>query len=83
MTEVWDCSTTEANGEVHKFFIGDKSNPRQAEIKKKMEEISQRLKLAGYVANTISVLFDIEEEEKENATCEHIDKVAIAFGLIS
>lgn len=84
-TKVRGCSVIEVNGEVHGFFVGDKSHPRQAEIEEKMAKISQRLKLAGYVANATPnpVPFDIEEEEKENAICEHSEKVAIAFGLIS
>ncbi|XP_074343743.1 putative pentatricopeptide repeat-containing protein At5g40405 [Apium graveolens] len=83
VTKVRCCSVIEVNGEVHGFSRGDTSHPRQSEIEEKMAEMSQRLKLAGYVANNNPVLFDIEEEEKENTTCEHSEKVAIAFGLIS
>ncbi|GMP58204.1 hypothetical protein CsSME_00021952 [Camellia sinensis var. sinensis] len=77
------CTVIEVNDEVHEFFVGDKSHPRYGEIEAKLEEISMRLKLLGYVANTNPVLFDIEEEEKEDALCKHSEKVAIAFGLIS
>ncbi|XP_052184758.1 putative pentatricopeptide repeat-containing protein At5g40405 [Diospyros lotus] len=77
------CSVIEVDGEVHEFFAGDKSHTRYAEIEAKLEEISKRLKLSGYVANTSPVHFDIEEEEKEDALCKHSEKVAIAFGLIS
>ncbi|XP_061342471.1 putative pentatricopeptide repeat-containing protein At5g40405 isoform X2 [Gastrolobium bilobum] len=77
------CSVIEVDGEVHEFIIGDKSHPRFDEIELKLEEISRRLRLAGYVANTNPVLFDIEEEEKEDTLGKHSEKVAIAFGLIS
>ncbi|KAL6294665.1 hypothetical protein ACE6H2_002807 [Prunus campanulata] len=77
------CSVLEVDGEVHEFLVGDKSHPRYNEIEAMLGEISRRLKLAGYVANTNPVLFDIEEEEKEDALCKHSEKVAIAFGLIS
>ncbi|CAB4295153.1 unnamed protein product [Prunus armeniaca] len=77
------CSVLEVDGEVHEFLVGDKSHPRYDEIEAMLGEISRRLKLAGYVANTNPVLFDIEEEEKEDALCKHSEKVAIAFGLIS
>lgn len=77
------CSVIEVDREVHEFFAGDESHPRYGEIEVMLEEISRRLKLAGYVANTNPVLFDIEEEEKEDALCKHSEKVAIAFGLIS
>ncbi|GMN41771.1 hypothetical protein TIFTF001_010978 [Ficus carica] len=77
------CSVIEVDGVVHEFFVGDKSHPRYNEIEMKLGEISRRLKLFGYVANTNPVLFDIDEEEKEDALCKHSEKVAIAFGLIS
>lgn len=76
------CSVIEVNGEVHEFLVGDKSHPRYCEIEAKLDEISKRLKLSGYMANTSPVLFDIEEEEKEDALCQHSEKIAIAFGLI-
>lgn len=77
------CSVMEVNGEVHEFFVGDKSHPNYDAIETMWGDISKRLKLAGYVANTNPVLFDIEEEEKEDALCKHSEKMAIAFGLIS
>ncbi|KAE9447845.1 hypothetical protein C3L33_20254, partial [Rhododendron williamsianum] len=77
------CSIIEVNGEVHEFIVGDKSHPRYGEIEAKLEEISKRLKSSGYVANTFPVLFDLEEEEKEDALCQHSERIAIAFGLIS
>ena len=76
------CSVLEIGGEVHEFFVGDKSHPRYAEIQVMLGEIARRLKLLGFVANTNPVLFDIEEEE-EDALCMHSEKIAIAFGLIS
>lgn len=77
------CSVIEVNGEVNEFFVGDKSHPSYDAIEMKWGEISKRLKLAGYIANTNPVLFDIEEEEKEDALCKHSEKMAIAFGLMS
>ncbi|CAK9172209.1 unnamed protein product [Ilex paraguariensis] len=77
------CSVIEVNGEVHEFCVGDRSHPKFAEIEVKMEEMSKRLKLSGYVTNTNPVLFDIEEEEKEDALGLHSEKIAIAFGLFS
>ncbi|XP_057950036.1 putative pentatricopeptide repeat-containing protein At5g40405 [Malania oleifera] len=77
------CSVIEVDGEVHEFFVGDESHPRYGEIEEMLGEISKRLQLSGYVANTNPVLFDIEEEEKEGALYKHSEKVAIAFGLVS
>lgn len=77
------CSVIEAGGEVHEFFVGDKSHPRYGEIEAMLGEMTRKLRLAGYVANTNQVLFDIEEEEKEDALCRHSEKLAIAFGFIT
>ncbi|XP_030961525.1 putative pentatricopeptide repeat-containing protein At5g40405 [Quercus lobata] len=83
LTKLPGCSVIEVGGEVHEFFVGDNSHPRYDEIEMMMAEISKRLRLAGYVADTNPVLFDIEEEEKEDALFKHSEKVAIAFGLIT
>ncbi|RIA04108.1 hypothetical protein BRARA_K01695 [Brassica rapa] len=77
------CSVMEVNGEVHEFFVGDKSHPRYTEIESFWKEISRRLRLAGYKADTSPVMFDIDEEEKEDALCLHSEKAAIAFGIMS
>jgi DYW family of nucleic acid deaminases len=58
------CSVVEVHGEVHEFFVRDKSHPRYGEIKSVCGEINKRLTLAGYRVNANEVLFDIEEEER-------------------
>uniref|UniRef100_A0A1J3HD32 Putative pentatricopeptide repeat-containing protein n=2 Tax=Noccaea caerulescens TaxID=107243 RepID=A0A1J3HD32_NOCCA len=77
------CSVMEVNGEVHEFFVGDKSHPRYTEIEAVWKDISTKLRLAGYKADTSPVMFDIDEEEKEDALCLHSEKAAIAFGIMS
>ncbi|KAG6509519.1 putative pentatricopeptide repeat-containing protein At5g40405 [Zingiber officinale] len=77
------CSVMEVGGEVHEFFVGGKSHPRYKEIVLMLQEISRKLRLAGYTAKTNEVMFNIEEEEKEDALRLHSEKLAIAFGLIA
>lgn len=77
------CSVIEVHGEVHQFFVRDKLHPRYEDIKSMLGEVNRRLRLAGYQANTKEVLFDIEEEEKEDAISWHSEKLAIALGLIA
>ncbi|XP_074583449.1 putative pentatricopeptide repeat-containing protein At5g40405 [Curcuma longa] len=77
------CSVMEVGGEVHEFFVGGKSHPRYKEIALMLQEISRKLRLAGYTAKTNEVMFNIEEEEKEDALRLHSEKLAIAFGLIA
>ncbi|XP_077230689.1 pentatricopeptide repeat-containing protein At3g62890-like [Tasmannia lanceolata] len=76
-------SSIEIESSIHEFVIGDRSHPRSKEIYEKLEELGMKLKLAGYVPNTNSVLHDICEEEKEHALNVHSEKLAIAFGLIA
>ncbi|KAL3528890.1 hypothetical protein ACH5RR_008212 [Cinchona calisaya] len=77
------CSLIEINGSVHEFVSGDKSHPQCQAIYLKLEEMTEDLKLAGYLPNTSEVFLDIGEEEKENAVNRHSEKLAIAFGLMS
>ncbi|XP_042499282.1 putative pentatricopeptide repeat-containing protein At3g15930 [Macadamia integrifolia] len=77
------CSLIEMNGGVHEFVAGDQSHPESIKIYSKLDEITQELKLSGYVPNTTEVFLDIGEEEKETALHWHSEKLAIAFGLIS
>ncbi|XP_058084584.1 LOW QUALITY PROTEIN: putative pentatricopeptide repeat-containing protein At5g40405 [Magnolia sinica] len=78
-----ECSVIEVGGEIHEFLVGNKTHLRYGEIEMMLGEMYRKLRLAGYVANTEQVLFDIEEEEKEDALYRHSEKVAIAFGLVS
>ncbi|KAL5999208.1 putative pentatricopeptide repeat-containing protein [Asimina triloba] len=77
------CSAIEVGGQIHEFFAGDNTHPRYKEIKAMLGEMYRKLRLAGYVARTDQVLFDVEEEDKEDALYRHSEKVAIAFGLVS
>ncbi|XP_072986049.1 pentatricopeptide repeat-containing protein At5g48910-like [Typha latifolia] len=77
------CSSIEMDGVVHEFIAGDGGHPRKKEIYKMLDEMGERLKLAGYEADTTQVLLDIDEEEaKESSLALHSEKLAIAFGLI-
>ncbi|KAJ8617282.1 hypothetical protein MRB53_013468 [Persea americana] len=77
------CSTIEFNGVVHEFFVGDKSDPQFKELRPMLDEMSRRLKSAGYVPTTSEVLLDIDEDEKQEVLCYHSEKLAIAFGLLN
>ncbi|TXG58091.1 hypothetical protein EZV62_015920 [Acer yangbiense] len=69
-------------GKVHRFTMGDKLHPEIEKIERMWEEILRKIRLAGYSGNTADALFDIDEEEKENALYRHSEKLAIAFGIM-
>uniref|UniRef100_A0A5B7B7B4 DYW domain-containing protein n=1 Tax=Davidia involucrata TaxID=16924 RepID=A0A5B7B7B4_DAVIN len=77
------CSSIEINGEIHEFGVEEKIHPRAKEIYNMINEITKRLRMAGHVASTNEVFFDVEEEEKERALYFHSEKMAVAFGLIA
>lgn len=77
------CSWIEVNGVVHEFRVADKLHPQILEIRYKLNEILQKARLGGYVANTTLVSFDLSDEEKEQAIAWHSEKLALAFGLMS
>ncbi|GAB2275035.1 hypothetical protein Dimus_009803 [Dionaea muscipula] len=76
-------SLIEVDGKLHVFHVGDKSHPRFKEIVKELADLERRLKGAGFVPDTESVLHDLNEEDMEDSLCNHSERLAIAFGLIS
>ncbi|RZC77031.1 hypothetical protein C5167_001168 [Papaver somniferum] len=76
-------SSIEINGKLQAFRVGDKSHPRSKEIYQELEELERRMKEAGFVPNTASALHDLNNEDKEENLCNHSERLAIAFGLIS
>ncbi|CAH8345850.1 unnamed protein product [Eruca vesicaria subsp. sativa] len=76
-------SLVEVGIRVHEFLMGDKSHPQSELIYAKLKEMSDRLRLEGYVPQISNVYVDVEEEEKEDALVYHSEKIAIAFMLIS
>ncbi|XP_061372166.1 pentatricopeptide repeat-containing protein At5g06540 [Gastrolobium bilobum] len=75
-------SLIEIDGKIYEFTIGDKSHPEIEKIERMWEDILQKIKLAGYIGNTAEALFDIDEEEKEDALHRHSEKLAIAYGIM-
>lgn len=75
-------STVEINGAIHEFASGDKTHPKAKTIYLKLEDINRRLQEHGHKSRTIEVLFDIEEEDKEDHLSYHSERLAIAFALI-
>lgn len=73
----------EINGKLQAFRVGDKSHPRYKEIFEELESLERRLKKAGFIPHLESVLHDLNQEEKEETLCNHSERLAIAYGLIS
>ncbi|XP_077236083.1 pentatricopeptide repeat-containing protein At3g12770-like [Tasmannia lanceolata] len=83
LTKALGYSLIEINGKLQAFRVGDKSHPRSKEIFEMLEKLERKLLEAGFVPNTGSVLHDLNIEEKEESLCNHSERLAISFGLIS
>ncbi|XP_059067511.1 pentatricopeptide repeat-containing protein At2g22070 [Cryptomeria japonica] len=77
------CSWIEVHKIVHVFCAGGRSHPQTQEIHAKLEELSWKMKEAGYFLDSRNVLNDVVEEEKELFLRHHSEKLAIAFGLLN
>ncbi|KAL5704119.1 Pentatricopeptide repeat-containing protein [Ranunculus cassubicifolius] len=79
------CSWIELNKRVHVFVAEDSSHPRIQEIYSYWEEMSKKMKVAGYVPDVRWALVRGEgsEGEKEIMLRHHSEKLAVAFGLMS
>ncbi|CAM8906080.1 unnamed protein product [Rhodiola kirilowii] len=84
-------SSIQVDGQTHRFVAGDKMHPLTDSLYKKLDEVTNKLKLAGYVPNTNSQVFlGIDDggdhsrwhEEKELALMYHSEKLAVCFGLM-
>lgn len=84
MKKIPGCTSIELNGMVHQFLVGDRSHPQTEQIYLFLDDMTAKLKHAGYVPQTGEVLLDIcDEEDKETALSRHSEKLAIAFGIIN
>ncbi|KAJ8751102.1 hypothetical protein K2173_016283 [Erythroxylum novogranatense] len=77
------CTLIEIGQTPHVFTSGDWSHPKSTAIYLELDRLMGKMKEAGFQAETITALHDVEEEEKELAMKVHSEKLAIAFGLIS
>ncbi|XP_019086139.1 PREDICTED: pentatricopeptide repeat-containing protein At4g14820-like [Camelina sativa] len=59
-------SRIDLNGISHEFLIGDKRHKQSDEIYATLDDVVSKLKLAGYVPHSGSVLVNDEEEEKRD-----------------
>nr|UPT49150.1 pentatricopeptide repeat protein AaPPR677 [Agave angustifolia] len=78
------CSWIEVDGVVHEFLAADRMHPKIDAIRSKLVEVLREVSVkGGYIANTRNVLFDLSDEDREQAVYWHSEKLAVTFGLMS
>ncbi|KAL9275189.1 Pentatricopeptide repeat-containing protein, partial [Drosera capensis] len=75
-------SSIEVNGHVHRFTMGDWSNPEAEAIREVLHEMNEKVLATGHKPDLSSVLHDIGDEEKGKDLVEHSERLAIAYGLM-
>ncbi|GJN17166.1 hypothetical protein PR202_gb04214 [Eleusine coracana subsp. coracana] len=83
LEKVPGCSWIEVKKRLYSFVSVDNKNLQLEELQALIGEFVAHMKNEGYVPDTGSVLYDIEEEEKERILLGHSEKLAVAFGLIN
>ncbi|KAL6197785.1 hypothetical protein ACLB2K_027579 [Fragaria x ananassa] len=77
------CSWVEIENAVHMFVANDDAHPQRAEIYRRWEMISKKIKEIGYVPDTSHVLFFVDQQEREFKLQFHSEKLALAFALLN
>ncbi|KAI3787390.1 hypothetical protein L1987_41832 [Smallanthus sonchifolius] len=76
-------SVLEIDGVFHEFLTADKTHPQSQEIYLKINEINGKLHEYAHKPRTMEVLFDLEDEDGEDALSYHSERLAIAFALVA
>lgn len=77
------CSFVELDRSIHRFLVGDKLHPQSELIHSKLGELRKLLKDYGYRPDTSCVIYDVEDDLKEQMLWDHSERLAIAFTLLN
>ncbi|CAN6443666.1 unnamed protein product [Victoria cruziana] len=77
------CSWIEIKGKLNVFVAGDRSKLNSKEMQTLLEKVRSKMKEEGYTPNKRYALIDLDDQGKENALCDHSEKLAMAFGLLN
>ncbi|CAN6464968.1 unnamed protein product [Victoria cruziana] len=77
-------SSIEVNKKIHRFTVFDRSHTQSDAIYSTLNDLEERMRKMGYVAEMSCVLGNFEEGGlKEELLCGHSERLAIAFGILS
>ncbi|GAB2235875.1 hypothetical protein Droror1_Dr00026320 [Drosera rotundifolia] len=75
-------SWLDIGNQTHIFIAEDSFHPQQVDIYKKLDSLIEQIKIAGYVPQTTSVPYEMDEDSKEKLLRHHSEKIAVAFALL-
>jgi pentatricopeptide repeat protein len=70
------------DGTYYEFIAADKKHPESEKIYRKVEELYETIKKAGFKPRTSFVIKNVKEDEFEKELCGHSEKLSIAFGML-
>lgn len=77
-------SMIEVNKVVCIFVVGGEKNDVIRKVFEKLREIMLRFRVeGGYVLDIKNVLYDVEDEEKEDVVFKYSEKFVVVFGMVS
>ncbi|KAK9289365.1 hypothetical protein L1049_007520 [Liquidambar formosana] len=76
-------SWVDVGNKTHIFGVEDWSHPQKTEIYAKLDSLLDQIKEAGYVPNTDSIPFEMDDGMKGKLLHHHSERIAVAFALIS
>ncbi|PIN12816.1 hypothetical protein CDL12_14579 [Handroanthus impetiginosus] len=77
------CSWVQGKKGTATFLAGDKSHPMAQEMYNLLDDLIHRIKIMGYVSETLYALHDVDDEEKGDLLLEHSEKLALAYGILT
>ncbi|XXG81276.1 hypothetical protein AAC387_Pa09g1951 [Persea americana] len=83
ITKTPGCSWIQVKDRVYTFVAGDKKTAQSDKIYRFLDELSEKLRLAGYIPDFDFALQDVDQEEKEEGLGGHSEKLAVAFGIMN
>ncbi|VFQ68469.1 unnamed protein product [Cuscuta campestris] len=83
ITKTPGCSWVQVKNKTHTFVSGDKTHVESEKIYRFLEEIQEKMRMAGRLPHTDYVLQDLDTEEKELSLCHHSEKLAVAYGILN
>ncbi|XP_039131718.1 pentatricopeptide repeat-containing protein At3g46790, chloroplastic isoform X1 [Dioscorea cayenensis subsp. rotundata] len=83
LQKVPGCSWIEVNRKMYSFVSVDFMDTHTEELHALLVQIVREMKGKGYIPNTDVVLYDLDQDEKEQILLGHSEKLAVAFGLIN
>ncbi|KAF9590338.1 hypothetical protein IFM89_033864, partial [Coptis chinensis] len=77
ITKVPGMSSIQVDGLVHHFSSGDKSHPQTQDVYLMLDEMSQKLRLVGYIPNNSSEVLSVSESELDNVNLKEKERAMV------